>query len=222
MKSWWELGEWSGHTGTELALYLIECPFCGEKGNFAVDHHAENKKPNSDKKLNLDTLKCGNCAKHLMVLWSAGEYSFRNGIHDYRMLPWPLSAKKAPDYLPTAIGRSWAQVQKSLGSESWDAAAVMARTALETAIQDKGGKGKVLFDMIEDLATKGILPPLMKEWAHEVRLLGKRGTHKSGLDQGTEQRDARDIAEFLDYVLHYLYSLPKDIKEYRKRNNKHE
>lgn len=28
MDSWWQLGEWSGVSGEELALYNITCPFC--------------------------------------------------------------------------------------------------------------------------------------------------------------------------------------------------
>jgi hypothetical protein len=32
-----------------------------ERGNFKTEHHAEMKKPNGRKKLNFDTLRCGNC-----------------------------------------------------------------------------------------------------------------------------------------------------------------
>ena len=39
MDSWWELGEWSGHRGDDLAVYDIECPFCAERGNFETVHH---------------------------------------------------------------------------------------------------------------------------------------------------------------------------------------
>ena len=70
MDSWWGLGEWSGHRGEKLSLYLITCPFCGEKGNFDTAFHAEKKKPNGHKVLNFDTLKCGNCASYVQVFWS--------------------------------------------------------------------------------------------------------------------------------------------------------
>ena len=66
MQSWWELGEWSGHRGTELALHQITCPFCEERGNFKIAHHAEKKKPNGRKVLNFDTLECGNCHGYVM------------------------------------------------------------------------------------------------------------------------------------------------------------
>ena len=72
MDSWWQLGEGSGHRGESLATHQITCPFCMERGNFEIAFHAEKKKANSDKKLNFDTLKCGNCSGYVMVLWSAG------------------------------------------------------------------------------------------------------------------------------------------------------
>ena len=56
MSSWWDLGEWSGFDGEELALWRITCPFCLEKGNFSIEHHAEKKKPNAQKKLNFEVI----------------------------------------------------------------------------------------------------------------------------------------------------------------------
>jgi hypothetical protein len=83
--SWWSLGEGVGQMGTELADWRIACAFCGETGNWGLEHHAEKKKPNEAKRLNFDTLKCGNCGGYVMVLWSAG-----HGLHDYKVLSWPL------------------------------------------------------------------------------------------------------------------------------------
>lgn len=83
MKSWWSLGEGSGQAGKKLALYQIICPFCNEKGNFELEHHAEKKKPNGKKILNFDTYKCGNCTGYVQVLWSANEFLGAKGRHDY-------------------------------------------------------------------------------------------------------------------------------------------
>jgi hypothetical protein len=103
MDSWWELGEWSGFQGDDLALYKIECPFCSEKGNFELSNHAEKKKPNGSKVLNFDTLKCGSCASFVMVFWSGAR-----GHHDYRVVPWPIGKlEKFPEHWPAEVGRFW-------------------------------------------------------------------------------------------------------------------
>ncbi len=36
---------------SELADGLITCAFCGEHGNWKLEHHAEKKKPNEQKRL---------------------------------------------------------------------------------------------------------------------------------------------------------------------------
>ena len=104
MKSWWGLGEGWGYSGSELSLYKIQCPFCLEEGNFERAFHEEKKKPNSNKKINFDVYKCGNCAGYVHVLWSASESSYRNnGLHDYRVLPWPIGKIEAPEHWPDTV-----------------------------------------------------------------------------------------------------------------------
>ena len=223
MDSWWQLGEGIGKTGEDLSIYQITCPFCMEQGNFSRSFHAEKKKPNTEKKLNFDTLMCGNCSGYVMVLWSASEHGYGRGLHDFRVLPWPLNYTTWPDHWPENIGRYWLQAKRNIRDENWDAAALMARSALQISLRDHGGAGNNLKQEIIDLAAKGILPPIMKEWANEVRELGNESAHPAPMQGSINSEDARDIVRFLDFLLEYLYSLPHKILHYRQRkanNNK--
>jgi hypothetical protein len=213
--SWWDLGEWSGQTGTTLAVYQITCPFCLERGNFKTTFHAEKKKPNSDKKLNFDTLECANCKGYVMCLWSAGDR-----LHACRVLPWPLRIEEYPKHWPENVGRYWLQAHRSTADENWDAAAVMARSALQVALRDQKASGANLKLEIEDLAAKGVLPPIMKEWSDSVRELGNESAHPKPDQPPTNRRDAKDIVQFLDFLLECLYTLPHQINEYRERDKK--
>jgi len=221
MNSWWELGEWSGLRGSKLAIYQIQCPFCFEKGNFSTAFHAEKKKPNSSKILNFDTLKCGNCAGFVMVLWSTAESYSPNTIHDFRVLPWPLKIDSAPKHWPKDIQRYWIQAQRNLRDENWDAATLMARSALQLALRYHKAQGRTLKDEIDNLAVKGIIPSVMKEWSDNVRELGNVSAHPKPKQTPTNPEDARDVIKFLIFLLEYLYDLPKEIEEYRnrKKNN---
>jgi hypothetical protein len=213
MNSWWDLGEWSGQPGNELSTYNIVCPFCEEKGNFSIEHHAEKKKPNNSKKLNFDTLKCGSCASYVMVMWSAGR-----SLHSYKVLPWPLGkVDNFPDHWPEAVGRYWMQAKRNLKHESWDAAALMARSSLQVALREQGASGSNLKKEIDDLASKGILPKIMQDWAHNVRDLGNDSAHPQPDQPATTEQDAKDIVGFMDYLFEYLYTLPKQIQDYRER-----
>jgi hypothetical protein len=217
LSSWWQLGEGYGHRGNELPLYQITCPFCLEKGNFTVACHHEKKKPNSKKSLNFDTLKCGNCAGYVMALWSESAEFGGGGLIGYRVLPWPIAKPEPREHWPAEIKRLWPQAHSSLQQENWDAAVVIARSALQAALRDYKAEGKSLFDEVSNLAAKGLLPPVMKEWANELRVLGNESAHPEVGKTGPTARDAKDAIEFLDFLIQYLYDLPKQINEYRAR-----
>src|SRR5712692_3486042 len=141
MNSWWELGEGSGFQGDQPELWRIECPFCGEKGNFASAFHAEKKKPNSNKRLNFDVYKCWNCAGYVHVLWSASEHGFSHGLYGMRVMPWPMDAKpESSENWPEGVKRFWIQAHHSLTHENWDAANVMARSAVQFVVREKKAK----------------------------------------------------------------------------------
>jgi hypothetical protein len=210
--SWWDIGEHRGYQGSDLALYRITCPFCLESGNFSLEHRAQKKQPNGSKVLNFDTLKCGSCASYVQVFWSGGD-----SLHDYKVQPWPLKLEKAPEHFPEAVGRYWLQAKRSMNEKNYDAAAVMARSALQLALRAHEAKGANLKQEIDNLAERGLLPPLMKDWAHVVRELGNDSAHPHPSEKPASAQDAADIVNFLDFFLEYLYALPKRIAEYRGR-----
>ena len=57
----------------------------------------------------------------------------------------------------------------------------------------------------------------MKEWSHEVRELANDAAHPTPGAEGTTEKDANDVVNFLDYLLQFLYDLPHEIEQYRSR-----
>jgi Domain of unknown function (DUF4145) len=214
MNSWWEFGEWSGLPGLVLSLREIECPFCRERGSFETVHSETKKKPNGRKTLYFDTLKCGSCASFVLVFWSASEYG---GLYNYHVLPWPIGTVRAPEFWPIETKRFWTQAHSNIHSENWDAAAQMARSALQVSLRQIGAQGNSLKSEIDDLASKGLLPPSMKDWSHVLREIGNESAHPRPGDAATSSEDALDIVRFLDFLLQYLFTIPKEIEDYRNR-----
>jgi hypothetical protein len=112
------------------------------------------------------------------------------------------------------------QARRSLEGENWDAAALMARSAVQLIVRYQKAKGNNLKQEIDDLGAIGILPPIMVEWSHEIRVLGNENAHPAPGDKGTEQKDAQDVVEFLDQLLSTTYDLPHAIEQYRERRKK--
>lgn len=124
--SWWDLGEGRGYRNG-LPMHQIACAFCGVTDNFEKVQHSERKKPGNDhKKLNYDTLKCGQRGNLMFVFWSTGS----NGLTDYHLLPWPRSTKLHTEHWPPDIGRYWVEAKRSIEIENWIAAALMINMVL--------------------------------------------------------------------------------------------
>lgn len=220
--SWWDFGEWSGLPGDELATHQIACAFCGEKGNFETERHLERKKPGDGlpKVLNYDTLKCGHCGNYMVAFWSASSSGYgATAMHMYRTLPWYRSTTDCPKHWPPDVGRYWVEARRSIEGKNWTAAALMARSAVELVARSHGAKGNNVKAEIDDLAAKGHLLPIMQEWAHEVRELANEGTHPKPGTTGTDEKDAKDVVEFLGFLMNVMYDLPKQIADYRKRKS---
>ena len=63
------------------------------------------------------------------------------------------------------------------------------------------------------------MPPIIKEWSHEVRDLGYDTAHPKPDQPPTTPEDAKAVVGFLDFLLEYLYNLPEQIKSYREKKN---
>ena len=210
--SWWDFGESSGHDGDALATWRITCGYCNVRGKWEPINHLERKHGESEKVLNYDTFKCLNCGNLTMVFWSPAT----NGrLHNYKTMPWPTETTEFPDHWPEDIGRFWLQAQRNIETQNWDAAAMMARSALQLIVRYQKAAGANLKQEIDDLAAKGLLPPIVKEWAHEVRVVSnEKAAHPEPGAKGTPQKDAKDLVKFVGVLMTLLYDLPDEIRKF--------
>jgi hypothetical protein len=153
----------------------------------------------------------------MFAFWSASSGRSRNGVHSYQVLPWHRSTTDHPQNWPPDVGRYWVEARRSIEGKNWTAAALMARSAVQLVARSHSATGKNLKEEIDDLAVKGLILPSMKDFAHEVRVLANEGTHPQPGTTGTDEKDAKDVVEFLGLLMTTMYDLPKQIEEYRKR-----
>ncbi|MHB1033633.1 MAG: DUF4145 domain-containing protein [Pirellulales bacterium] len=128
---------------------------------------------------------------------------------------YPASAEHTLEGLPESIGRSVAQAHRSYLTSSYDACALMCRRALEALCQILSANGKDLARRLEDLKAQGRVDARLLEWAHGVRLVGNEAAHD--VETAVAAEDARDILEFTQALLMYVFTLDAKFRSFEAR-----
>lgn len=90
----------------------------------------------------------------------------------------------------------------------------MDRRALEIATKGMAPEhaSLTLYKRIEKLAEGGKLTESLKDWAHDLRLVGNDAVHEI---DGVEEQEATQAHELTRFILIYLYTLPAQVAQAR-------
>ena len=89
------------------------------------------------------------------------------------------------------------------------------RRALEYVCQDQNAVGRTLFDQLEDLSRRGLLPEKLAETATLIREAGNIGVHAD--KRAIDVWDAELIDELFRLVIDYVYIAPAKITRLQQR-----
>jgi len=117
--------------------------------------------------------------------------------------------------LPDSVARSLAQAHRSYSTSSYDACAVMCRRALEALCKTLSANGRDLARRLADLNENGRIDARLLDWAHGVRLVGNEAAHD--VETPVTAEDARDILEFTEAVLTYVFTLDVKFRAFEAR-----
>lgn len=79
--------------------------------------------------------------------------------------------------IPSSIRKSFEEAIDCFSYKNFRAAAVMIRRTVDQICQDKKAEGRDLYDRIEQLKTRIILPPEFFSGMHNLRMLGNDAAH---------------------------------------------
>lgn len=162
---------------------------------------------------------CTVCGQVIYLETSVGDATMvdKGTIKDY----YPKVIPKLDESIPDKINQDMKEAYVCYDNNCFKASVAMARRALQNAVRDKGAKGEDLYNEIENLASKHIITPELKDWAHEIRSLGNIGAHpeEDGLDEVSKE-DAKDIINFASEFLKYSYVMPSEVAKRRAKREK--
>lgn len=116
--------------------------------------------------------------------------------------------------IPQKIKEAYSAALKTKGIDKSICLMALRRT-LELLLKDKGATKWGLKDKIEEIAAKGLLPDTLKEASSLAKLLGDTAAHDKELE--IDEHDVEAMAEFVGFIIEYLYIVPDKINTYKKR-----
>ena len=151
-------------------------------------------------------LKCPNCDGPLLV-----DDNFWLGA--VRLYP-PTDDRVNPA-LPDPLKNAYKEAIACFKSKAYTATAIMCRKTLEGICVVHGVKGGNLVKSLKDLMDKGVIESRLFEWADALRISGNEAAHDVNVT--TSPEDARDILEFTNALLEYVFTFRDKFEEFKKR-----
>ena len=93
----------------------------------------------------------------------------------------------------------------------------MCRKTLEGICVEHGTKGGNLVSALKELKDKGIIEIRLFEWADALRISGNEAAHDVNVTISAE--DARDILEFTNALLEYVFTFRDKFEEFKNRRS---
>lgn len=171
----------------------IYCPYCHR---FT---HLNGRASFGNQTGNWEAAECNACHKVVLIHASDGT-----------IYPNPLP-RAIDNRIKDAIKKDFEEAILCFSAGAHRAAAVMARRALQGICLDKGAEeSDKLEKQIDWLFEQRVITKELKDWAHEVRLVGNNAAHpkKPDEDHPISKEDADDILQLLDQFCQVLYVAP--------------
>lgn len=136
---------------------------------------------------------------------------------------YPENVPKCDERIPEKIRNDFLEAKGCLGTEAYKGTITMCRRAIQNTAIEKGAKKKDLFGQLNELVSKGIIPTSLEKLSHKIRSMGNYGAHpdKDGLDE-VKEKDAKEILEFLEHFLTYVFVMPKRVEELESKPEEEE
>ncbi len=104
---------------------------------------------------------------------------------------------------------------RSFSASLFEPCVLMCRKCLEAICKNFGAKGSDLNSKLQSLSDAGQIDFRLLNWAHQIRLIGNEAAHDP--DTKVTKLDARDVLDFTEAILIYVFSLTSRFEAFRAR-----
>jgi hypothetical protein len=129
---------------------------------------------------------------------------------------YPAEKKIPLNGVPNTIKSAYDQAARSFSASLFEPCVLMCRKCLEATCNNLGADGKDLYSKLQGLLNAGHIDSRLLQWAHEIRLIGNEAAHD--INTKVTKRDARDVLDFTEAILIYIFSLTSRFKAFQTRS----
>lgn len=211
IRAWTSVGAAKNPSGISTV-----CPHCGERGVFTLS----NAHDDIHRLAIASSAKCPGCNK-LVRFWAVraerSPKSDEKNPEAVYMYPPAKNHYPAPEFhsdIPQALQNAFVSTIDAYNSRNYAATAVCARRTLEGIFKylvPEGKRNASLMRLIEHVKSDTDLAAPLTSLSHAIRDGGNLGAHFD-MEKEPDQVLAKHMVELLDYLISYLYVLPKEIK----------
>lgn len=131
---------------------------------------------------------------------------------------YPSGSKLQLEGLPSNIRSAYDQAARSFTAALYEPCVLMCRKCLEATCVTLGGSGRTLDAKLKSLFEAGKIDVRLLDWAHEIRLIGNEAAHD--ITTSMTKTDARDVLDFTEAILIYVFSLTTRFEAFKGRRHK--
>ncbi len=157
--------------------------------------------------------KCPRCARPFLMLQVDEGSGFSEPSQIY-----PAKEKTVSPTIPKTIRSAYEEAQACFGTKAFTAAAIMCRKTLEGICEEHKVTGRNLASALKDMKDQGIIENRLFEWADALRISGNEAAHSVSVTVSAQ--DARDILEFTNALLEYVFTFQDKFEQFKKRRGK--
>jgi len=195
---------------------LIECKYCEAVVDARVISSYDSTEEDLDIPIKFSFLCCPKCSSPFLIV----REQFVDESWGEPSVLFPPKDKQINPNLPVSIKNSYGEALSAFKAKAYTASTLMCRKTLEGICRAHDIQAKNLASALKEMKNKGIIENRLFEWAEALRITGNKAAHD--VETVISIQDAKDIIQFTDALLEYVFTFKDKFNEFTKRRKKSE
>jgi hypothetical protein len=194
---------------------VVECTKC--RAYVETEEHGsfENLRNGDEPSARYVLLRCNKCRSPILVHTANIGNLAEGDIWDEPTRLYPTEGERANPNAPKDIRTAFEEAHSCYRARAYTAAAIMCRKTLEGICTAHGVNERNLMGSLKKMRDQDLIDERLFEWSDTVRIVGNEAAHD--VEITVSEADARDILEFANAILDYLFSYRDRFEKFKAR-----